>query len=84
MPKESLAGFYARVAAEYPGVFRNDNTVLFCLYCNQQVAASKLFQVKQHLSTAKHQSAENRAIKKICRFSCFSAILNYFHDSNIK
>lgn len=60
MPKESVAGFIARMIAEYPGVFRSDNSVLFCTFCNCQVSASKIFQVKQHFSSAKHQAAENR------------------------
>lgn len=44
---------------EYQGVSRND-TVLLCTYCNEQVTASKLFQVKQHIETAKHEAAAKR------------------------
>lgn len=58
MPKESATSFYTRVVADYPGVFRTDNSVLYFNYCNVQVTASKIFQVKQHISTGKHQAAE--------------------------
>lgn len=60
MPKETLAGFYARMVTTYPGVFRADNSLLFCLYCNEPVRASKIFQVKQHIETTKHDTAANR------------------------
>lgn len=60
MPKETLAAFYTRMVNEYQGVFRNDNSVLFCTYCNEQVTASKIFQVKQHIGTSKHETAAKR------------------------
>lgn len=53
--KESTAGFFARMNAEFPGVFRNDNSVLFCTYCDCQVTGSKIFNVKQHITSVKHQ-----------------------------
>lgn len=60
MLKETLAAFYTRMVNEYQGVSRNDNSVLLCTYCNEQVTASKLFQVKQHIETAKHEAAAKR------------------------
>lgn len=52
--KESIPTFYRRMVKEYPGVFRADNSVLFCLLCGCDINAKQLFQVKQHLSTGKH------------------------------
>lgn len=75
--KESVAGFLSRMAAEYPNVFRNDNSVLFCTYCNQQVTGTKLFNVKQHISTLKHkrlQTIEEKQpqILKLCSLNVSS------------
>lgn len=58
--KETVAEFNARMVATYKGVFRSDNSVLFCIYCNHPVTASQLFQVKQHIATDKHKNAESR------------------------
>lgn len=52
--KEPISAFYRRMVKEYPGVFKTDNTVLFCLLCESDINARQLFQVKQHLSTGKH------------------------------
>lgn len=58
--KESRGEFYKRIASDYPGVFRCDNSVLFCLMCDTDVAAKQASQVKQHLSTTKHSEAVER------------------------
>lgn len=57
MPKEKETNreFFARIVKDYPGVFRTDNSLLFCTYCNCSVAGAKLFSVKQHIATDKHQ-----------------------------
>lgn len=63
--KESAGEFKSRVIQQFPGVFRADRMVLFCTYCNCSVAATKIFNVKQHLETAKHkEAAENRNPKQ--------------------
>ena len=52
--KRSLAVVLRSYAAEYNGDFSTDGSVLFCKVCNVAVAATKKFQVDQHVKTAKH------------------------------
>lgn len=54
--KETPREFRARMVREYPAVFRTDNSILFCKYCECEVTADKLSHVKQHIATKTHQS----------------------------
>jgi hypothetical protein len=63
MPKETHREFLSRMVATYPKIFRRDNSVLFCIMCECNVNANKIFQVKQHLSGGKHIAAERRQVK---------------------
>lgn len=56
--KESDRAFFARMVREFPGIFRTDNSILFCIYCNCEVTGKKIYLVKQHLSTQRHKDAE--------------------------
>lgn len=58
--KESKSAFYRRMAKEYPGTFRSDDSVLFCLLCDSNVNAKQLCQIKQHLETTKHLDSVER------------------------
>lgn len=58
--KETASEFLSRMRREYPGVFRTDNSVLFCIYCNHTVTGNKLFNVKQHIAGNKHKEAAKR------------------------
>lgn len=58
--KENASDFNRRMTIKYPRVFRAYNTVLFCLKCDKEIKASQLFQVKQHLETAKHLTSVER------------------------
>lgn len=58
--KENMKAFIVRMAAQFPSVFRADQSVLFCNFCNSSVNASKMFTVKQHLQTTKHKEAEEK------------------------
>lgn len=58
--KENLSSFYRRVTKEYQNVFRSDQSVLFCLVCDIEIAAKQMSQVKQHVSTAKHLAGLKR------------------------
>lgn len=61
--KESDRAFYTRMVREYPGVFRTDNSILFCIYCSCDITGKKVHLVKQHLATQKHKDAEARHSK---------------------
>lgn len=52
--KERTSSFNRRMAKEFPGVFRVDDLVLFCLMCVYQISSIHKSQFKQHLSSA-HQ-----------------------------
>lgn len=52
--KETRPAFYRRMVKDYPGIFRCDDSVLFCLMCDSNVSAKQLSQVKQHLETTQH------------------------------
>lgn len=58
--KETQSAFNQRMIKNNPGIFRCDSSVLFCLSCDSVVTASQVFQVKQHLQTAKHISSAER------------------------
>lgn len=53
--KESRRDFCARMVREFPGTFRADQSVLFCIICECSIAAEKLSHVKQHIGTDKHK-----------------------------
>lgn len=55
-----MSEFLKRVVKEYPGQFRCDKDVLFCLMCDIRVSIKQLSQAKQHISTQKHQDAIDR------------------------
>lgn len=60
--KETQSAFNRRMVDNHPRIFRCDGSVLFCLLCDTVVSANQLFQVKQHLKTAKHiESAERKS-----------------------
>ncbi len=52
--KESLESFNRRMVNEHIGILTCDNQLLFCKMCDTPVAAKQVFQVNQHLQTAKH------------------------------
>lgn len=58
--KETQIEFNQRMLLSYPKVFRADQSVLYCLLCDCKVSAKKLFQVKQHIDSDKHKSAQKR------------------------
>lgn len=58
--KESVREFLSRMVLKYPGVFRADHSVLYCVYCHCNVTGNKLFNVKQHMDTKKHAEAAQR------------------------
>lgn len=55
--KETARDFCARVVSEYPDVFRTDNSILFCKFCEVALTGNKISNVKQHIETAKHKKA---------------------------
>lgn len=55
--KETPREFYARILQQYPNVFRSDNSILWCNYCNSALTATKTSHVKQHIGTDKHKNA---------------------------
>lgn len=57
MNKESVRSFCARIIREYPGTFRTDLKFLYCVYCDCPLSGNKTSNVKQHLTTTKHQKA---------------------------
>lgn len=61
--KEDLKHFFGRMLEEFPGQFRTDGDILFCLVCDIEVPAKQKSQVSQHLGTSKHVSGLNRKIK---------------------
>lgn len=56
--KETDRAFNERMVREFPGNFRIDDTVLFCIKCNCPVPSKRLSSVKAHLETKKHTDAE--------------------------
>lgn len=54
--KETQREFNFRIVRQFPKVFRADENVLFCLLCDCNVPTKKLFGVKQHIETSKHQT----------------------------
>lgn len=62
MPKNKATAqqFNQKVLTLYPGIFRHDNSVLFCLMCDIQVNAQQISTVNQHLETAKHKKSVER------------------------
>lgn len=65
MPKsrESKYSFFQRVLADHPSVFRCDDSVLFCLMCDEKVNANQYCQVTQHIKTGKHMANVQRKSK---------------------
>lgn len=59
--KENNREFLTRITTQFPGVFRSDQTILFCTLCNCSVNASKMFHVKQHIGTSKHKEAAKKS-----------------------
>lgn len=51
MPKTNKAHYYV---TEYPGIFKTDGGVLFCICCGINVSCNRKSQVTQHLETSKH------------------------------
>lgn len=58
--KETLREFYCRIKKTFKNVFRSDDSVLFCLVCNDKVNARQMSQVTQHLKTIEHLNAIKR------------------------
>lgn len=54
--KEDLGTFFRRILKEFPNIFRTNGKILFCKICDNEISAKQIFQVKQHLQTAKHVS----------------------------
>lgn len=67
--KETLRGFLSRMVQEFPGTFRTDKSVLYCLHCGISVSADKISHVKQHIATEKHKKKLKRAIKVVHRLA---------------
>lgn len=57
MPKETQSAFFLRMVREFPGVFRADDNVLFCIICDCKAPATKKSSVKDHIETGKHKAA---------------------------
>lgn len=65
--KETIKEFCARMVIEHPGVFRTDNSILFCTFCDCALTGNKTSNVNQHIGTAKHKNAveaKNRSTAK--------------------
>lgn len=56
--KESHGELILRIAEKYPKIFRVDNSILYCIVCEQKVTAQKMFQAKQHIDTKGHKKNE--------------------------
>lgn len=56
-PKETIREFCNRIVREYPGVFRTDDSILFCEFCEVPLKGHKTSNVKQHIETDKHKNA---------------------------
>lgn len=63
MPKETASLFFKRMVKSYPDLSTDEN-ILFCKCCEVKIEATKVFQIKQHLSTAKHTAAKKIKDKK--------------------
>lgn len=61
--KESAREFISRMCEKFKNVFTSDQSVLFCVLCNNQVRAKKISQVTQHLETISHIDALNKKEK---------------------
>lgn len=61
--KEPIDKFLKRVLADHPNTFRCDDTVLFCLMCDETVNAKQSSQVLQHIKTTKHKANVERKTK---------------------
>lgn len=46
---------------KYPD-FKTDGKVLFCKVCNKAVSADRIFTIKQHLESTKHNLLKNSSI----------------------
>lgn len=84
--KETDRQFVARMVIEFPGNFRADNSVLFCIICNVNVSGKRKSIVKKHLEAAKHIEAAERRKKKevpvqslITGYGASQPILNSFN-----
>lgn len=51
--KQSNANKLQSFVNKFPD-FKTDGKILFCKICNRSVSADKIFNVKQHLQSAKH------------------------------
>lgn len=58
--KESVREFCSQIISEYPGIFRTNYSILYCLYCDHSVTSSKTSHVKQHIAIKKHQAAVDK------------------------
>lgn len=58
--KEAHSEFLLRMTQTFPKVFRVDQSVLYCLFCDCSVSGRTLNQVKQHIATTKHQKGKER------------------------
>lgn len=58
--KETQSAFNRRMTNDFPGIFRCDGSVLFCLLCDTNISAKQLFEVKQHMKTGKHAASAKR------------------------
>ena len=71
--KETQAEFNQRMMDK--GVFRCDDSVLFCLICDQPVKGNQSSTITQHLDTKKHKNGVDR---KNTRF--LLSDLTYIYD----
>lgn len=51
--KETAEVFNWRITLQYPRIFRADSKVLFCLAFHTEIEDRHIFQIKQHMITAK-------------------------------
>lgn len=61
--KELKINFFKRISNDHPNVFRSDDSVLFCLMCDEKVNANQYSQVNQHIKTGKHVANVQRKSK---------------------
>lgn len=80
--KETKSSFFHRVSADRPNVFRYDDSVLFCLMCDEKVNADQYSQVTQHINTGKHLKNVQRKTKNVNIKN--QSLLTNMHPPNVK
>lgn len=61
--KKTKSEFLREIVREHPGIFRCDDSILFCLACDSKVNATQKCLVTQHVNTDKHEESIERKNK---------------------